>query len=258
MTWRDRIVKDKIQKQKLRVASHWKNRIKPEGPKVIHGKNGTDFVFADHKEEISKILKAHVSEFKPELLSELSSLIKNQIAQIKPKAGENGKDSNRFHLVSSLDDAFGQNDDLALMEKTFDLFIKKDGEWILKGSLRSKSNAMSIGGVSPQFVTQAINEALANIGGSTSYIVREASADYDITNEDMLICLGTFAFNVNLNISKTGPVHIKNVTNQAITAVGTVRIGTNDDGTPITDTGFICPPRSDFWFTFKEGYFYVS
>lgn len=194
---------------KIKAAPHWMNTIRPAPPKVIQGKDGTDFKFEDHKDKISQILQAHVSEVKPQLLSDLSKLIKDQVSQLKPKAGENGKDSNRFHLVSSLNDDFGQNDDLALMEKTLDLFIKKDGEWVLKASLRSRNQAVMTGGVSAQYVNDQIAAAG---GGSSTQIIGSADSDLTITTQDILICRASVPITISLKALATAvkPVTIKN------------------------------------------------
>ena len=260
MSWRDTIKKEAGQ-TKLRVAPHWKNTIRPEPPKVTHGKDA-EFVFEDHKEKISKILKGHVSDIKPQLLNQLSQLVKDQVALVripKPKDGQNGKDANRFHLVSSLSDDFGQNDDLALMEKTFDLFVKKDNEWILKGSLKQReSKTLVTGGVSESFVTNAINLALADSGGPSGEVVRETTTDYTLTNETVLLCLGTNPINVTVNGLATVSTLVRNFTNQQVTVLGgTFYIGKDDAGSDITDTAFIIPRGAAFTFTLKNGNFYA-
>jgi len=233
--WRDSI---KLAPPKIRVAPHWKNTIRPEPPKVIHGRDGVNGKDGRHGVDG-----------------------KNGRDGINGKNGTNGKDGKNgssFYFASSLSDDFGSDNDTAILDKTLDVFVKINGEWKFKGSLKQREKTLVTGGVSESFVTNAINAALANGGGSTSQIVRETATDYTLTNENVLLCMGTNPINVTVNNSATYSVLVRNFTNQQVTVLGgTFYIGKDDAGVDITDTSWVIPRGNAFNFVLKDGNFYA-
>jgi hypothetical protein len=171
MDWRD--TKRPV-KPVIRVAQNWRLTVR---------KKAEPFNIEDHKPVIQEIAKSEAKQVKAQLKNELTQVLKNEISKIKVKDGE---DANQWHILESAHDEVGKGKDLGFLDG--DIYKKESGEWVLKQSIKQKrQNTLVTGGVSENFVNQAIQNALNDVSpGAASEVIVTTSSDYTITNETHL------------------------------------------------------------------------
>lgn len=223
MSWRDSIKKDQ---PKIRVAPHWKNTIRPEGPKVIHGRDGLN------GKDGSNGLNGR---------NGLGG--KNGVNGKNGLNGNDGLNGSQIYFVASVSDDFGFDGDLAILDKTLDILGKENGQWFKRGSLKviEKKQTLVTGGVSESFVNAAIQNAISTISGG-SEIIETVSNDYIVTNETHLYCLVSSQKTMTLPSTKAASITIKN---SATSTASVIVSGANLDG----QTDWSISPGSAFRFT---------
>ena len=237
MEWRKTQRPLKQVKRPAQVTHHWKNTVRPDvkmlkgedGLNGKHGKDGKSFVFDEHKDTISNLIKNHVESIKQDLKLQFSDIKESELQKIASLVKvENGDHGQSFHLLEKIDNSIGRNGDTAL-DNEKNVYFKNGDTWIRKGDLKNK--LVATGGVSQAYVDAAI--AAAGGGGSGAQVIRKTSAaSYTITNEDTLIVTGAGAtINLVAIASASKSVMIKNKSGGDITVIaGTTFIDNSNSG----------------------------
>jgi hypothetical protein len=192
--WRSSKTKE-IKLPTIKVRENWRNTmVEDEGPKLEQS-----------KQEILSLVNQKIKELKPQLRNEVKQLVQRDI-----KPAKDGQDANQWH--TSLD--LGNDGDFAFIEGDF--YQHREGEWKFLFSAKPKKNVFAVGGVSEQYVSQFVNEAIADIEVSSSgEVIRTTTADYTITNETHLSCTVTAQRTVTLPATNTKTVTVKNSVNSS-------------------------------------------
>jgi len=220
----------------VKVQHDWKSTIR-EAPKVIHGKNGING--------------------KDGLNGRDGIDGKNGRDGKDGKNGKDGQSANQIHSFDLLpSDDVGNDSDFAIVKEDKSLYFKENGKWIHRFHLSMKSQApFMVGGISQQYVDQAIAAALSGGGGGGGTpVIQEVSSGITVTNQDVIICTGSGGYTITLKSLSTAnkPVVVKNFTDSTVTVV--VSGGSNIDDEP----NFILEYRNGFTFNPLTSRYYVT
>jgi hypothetical protein len=179
----------------IKVRENWRNTMTEDEATLLE----------KNKQEILTLVNQRVKELKPQLRNEVKQLVQKDI-----KPAKDGQDANQWH--DNLDT--GNDGDFAFVEGDF--YQKKGGEWSFLFSAKSKKNVMVTGGVSEQYVSQFVNDALDGFSpGGGGEVIRTTTADYAVTNETHLSCTVTAQRTVTLPATNTKTVTVKNSVNSS-------------------------------------------
>jgi hypothetical protein len=220
--WRSSKTKE-IKTPTIKVRDNWRNTmVEDEGPKLEQS-----------KQEILALVNQRVKELKPQLRNEVKQLVQRDI-----KPAKDGQDANQWH--DSLD--AGNDGDFAFLEG--EIYRKEGGEWVKKLDLRPKKNVFAVGGVSEQYVSQFVNDALDGFSpGGGGEVIRTTTADYTVTNETYLSCNVSAQRTITLPAQTSQTVTIKN--SKQSTADLIIASTSTFDG----ESGWTIQPGNAFKFT---------